>query len=274
MSQTAPGVPEPAPIAPGTQPATGGPTDFRSSLLQSLAADERVRSIVGSLATRPTVPPRPTPADEFVRGFNNTYDLLRAAAEDRTLAVALADGVGPRTETLGPFLDRVRALRAQLAVTRLALGAAPPAVPSERQCDTLPTPRAEEPQRAGTPADADDDDARIARHIRDRVSAGENLFKITIRSIAPAVGLSDKKVWDSDTWKAFKAERGASERARVSVRTKQFKDEMLAFIRDRTAVDPAEAAERAEAAELESLLDDPEAPEAERETLARWLRTR
>jgi hypothetical protein len=159
----------------------------------------------------------------------------------------------------------------------------------ERQGDTLPTPRPGEPQRAGTPADADDDNARIARHIRDRVRAGENLNTITTRSVASAVGLSPATVCRSGVWKAFEAERGARASTRVSGRDQQLTGEMLAVIHDRRAVDPAEEAEMAEEverakkaeAELEALIaehqqdmNDPDAAEAEREALARRRRTR
>lgn len=98
----------PAPAIPSV------PTALDScAILASIIDDPRVSDIIRSIRALPLLP-RPTPADTFVRGYEETMALLIAASADGTLGVALEEG------GTTPILARLREIRTQVAIARLA----------------------------------------------------------------------------------------------------------------------------------------------------------
>ena len=93
-------------------PETAAPIDpnaDRLSLCRALVADPRVAAIISNL---PSVLPRPTPADAFVRAYDETLELLQFAGADGTLDILMTVG------GTGQLLDRITAVRTQRAVMR------------------------------------------------------------------------------------------------------------------------------------------------------------
>lgn len=211
-----------APVVPATASID------RRALLASMMTDPRVSEIVGAVRALPELP-RPTPVYMIVRVYDYTLGLLTAARADGTLDVVLAEC------GTAPLLDRIREVRTQLAVARLAPEPITPPVTVR-----VPTPLA-------------DRNETIARHIIDRLAAGDTPAAITVRSIAAATGISSTRVGESPEWEAFKARRKEVQTADASTRAQMLTGALLASMPDRAADDPVElAAER----ELEAMSDD------------------
>lgn len=186
--------------------------DPRDELFAEWIRDPRVAEIVRNL---PPLPPPPAPADEFVRGYGETLELLEAAAADGRLDRALAE-----TDVSGGL----PALLARLRAGQPGAG---------------PTPFPEAPRlRGGRGVPAPEANARVARFLAERHADGDG---ITIRVVADATGVSVGGVVKTTSWRDFQAQREERARARATGnrRHRSLTPEMLAALPDGWTSDPA-----------------------------------